>query len=95
MNIVMKKRLSRRTILRGFGATLALPLLDGMLPAFASPYSTVRHWLASLDALEKLSPSASIVRTEVKHLARSLVESGVWRGVTLAQAELALAGAEG
>lgn len=25
-------------------------------PSFASPYSTVRHWLASLDALEKLAP---------------------------------------
>ena len=32
--IVMKKHLSRRTILRGIGASLALPLLDGMLPAF-------------------------------------------------------------
>jgi len=32
--IVMKKHLSRRTILRGMGASLALPLLDGMLPAF-------------------------------------------------------------
>ena len=25
-------------------------------PAFASPYSSVRHWLASLDALAQLSP---------------------------------------
>ncbi len=25
-------------------------------PAFASPYSTVKHWLASLDALEQLAP---------------------------------------
>src|SRR5499425_1171556 len=28
-----KKRLSRRTVLRGAGATLALPLLDAMVPA--------------------------------------------------------------
>jgi glyoxylase-like metal-dependent hydrolase (beta-lactamase superfamily II) len=26
------------------------------LPAFASPYSTIRHWLESLDALAKLQP---------------------------------------
>jgi hypothetical protein len=34
MNIVMKRNLSRRTILRGLGASMALPLLDGMVPAF-------------------------------------------------------------
>jgi hypothetical protein len=33
--IVTKKAISRRTVLRGIGATLALPLLDGMVPAFA------------------------------------------------------------
>lgn len=33
--IVTKKHLSRRTVLRGAGAALALPLLDGMVPAFA------------------------------------------------------------
>jgi hypothetical protein len=30
------KRLSRRTVLRGLGATIALPFLDAMYPAFAS-----------------------------------------------------------
>ena len=35
-----KKHLPRRTFLRGVGATLALPLLDSMVPAFAS---TVRQ----------------------------------------------------
>ncbi len=34
--IVMKKALPRRTLLRGIGATLALPLLDSMVPAFAA-----------------------------------------------------------
>jgi hypothetical protein len=33
--IVTKKHLSRRTVLHGAGAALALPLLDGMVPAFA------------------------------------------------------------
>jgi hypothetical protein len=40
MSIVTKKHLPRRTFLRGLGVTLALPLLDGMLPAFASPRTT-------------------------------------------------------
>ncbi len=31
--IITKKRLSRRTLLRGFGASVALPLLDSMIPA--------------------------------------------------------------
>jgi Protein of unknown function (DUF1552) len=32
--IVLKKALGRRTLLRGMGASVALPLLDAMLPAF-------------------------------------------------------------
>ena len=35
--IVTKKSLHRRMFLRGLGASLALPLLDSMTPAFASP----------------------------------------------------------
>lgn len=35
--IVIRKHLPRRTILRGVGAALALPLLDSMVPAFAAP----------------------------------------------------------
>jgi len=31
--IITKKALGRRAILRGLGATLALPLLDSMVPA--------------------------------------------------------------
>ena len=34
--IVSKKAISRRTVLRGIGATLALPLLDSMVPAFSA-----------------------------------------------------------
>jgi hypothetical protein len=34
---VTKMSLSRRTVLRGMGATLALPLLESMVPAFAAP----------------------------------------------------------
>ena len=45
--IVTRKRLSRRMVLRGLGATVALPLLDSMVPAFtplrASAASPVRR----------------------------------------------------
>ena len=34
--IIAKKALPRRTVLRGLGATLALPLLDGMAPALTA-----------------------------------------------------------
>ena len=33
MTFITKKHMSRRTVLRGAGATLALPLLDAMIPA--------------------------------------------------------------
>ena len=36
MHFVTKKKLDRRSFLRGAGASVALPLLDSMLPAFAS-----------------------------------------------------------
>lgn len=34
--IITKQALSRRTVLRGLGATIALPLLDGMVPALTA-----------------------------------------------------------
>src|ERR1700749_3038817 len=37
---VTKKAISRRTILRGVGTAIALPLLDSMIPAFAPAAST-------------------------------------------------------
>src|SRR5258708_32520308 len=35
--IITRKSLARRSFLRGLGTTLALPLLDAMMPAFATP----------------------------------------------------------
>jgi len=35
--IITRKALSRRTLLRGFGTSIALPFLDGMVPALAAP----------------------------------------------------------
>jgi hypothetical protein len=41
--VITKKSLSRRTMLRGLGATIALPLLDGMVPAFAAGTRPVKR----------------------------------------------------
>ncbi|MCZ6491099.1 MAG: DUF1552 domain-containing protein [Acidobacteria bacterium] len=49
--MIFKKVIPRRTFLRGAGATLALPLLDGMVPAFAG----------ALDATAKPAVRLSIV----------------------------------
>jgi Protein of unknown function (DUF1552) len=38
--IISKNALSRRTVLRGLGATLALPLLDSMVPVFTAVVKT-------------------------------------------------------
>ena len=38
--MIFKKAVPRRTFLRGLGTTLALPLLDGMVPAFAGALDT-------------------------------------------------------
>jgi len=35
--MIFKKAIPRRTVLRGLGVTLGLPLLDGMIPAFSAP----------------------------------------------------------
>jgi hypothetical protein len=42
MTPITGKHLSRRTVLRGLGATVALPWLDAMTPAFASPGRPIR-----------------------------------------------------
>src|SRR5215831_1156534 len=38
--IVFKKSISRRSMLRGFGSAIALPLLDSMVPAFSARAAT-------------------------------------------------------
>ena len=42
MSFVTQRAISRRTVLRGMGATLALPWLDAMVPAFASVKPNLR-----------------------------------------------------
>ncbi len=41
---VTKKAISRRTVLRGVGTALALPLLDAMVPALAAPAAPARRF---------------------------------------------------
>ena len=41
--IITRKHLPRRTVLRGLGATLALPLLDGMVPALSAAARTAAN----------------------------------------------------
>lgn len=41
--MIFKKAIPRRTFLRGIGTMLALPMLDAMLPAFASAASPVKR----------------------------------------------------
>ena len=38
--MIFKKAIPRRTFLRGVGAAISLPLLDGMVPALAGPLAT-------------------------------------------------------
>jgi uncharacterized protein DUF1552 len=40
--LLTRKHMSRRTLLRGLGAAIALPMLDAMCPAFATPKSPRR-----------------------------------------------------
>ena len=42
MHVITKKQLDRRTVLKGVGATVALPLLDAMVPASTALAQTVR-----------------------------------------------------
>jgi Protein of unknown function (DUF1552) len=64
--IVTKLALPRRTFLRGIGATLALPLLDGMVPAFASAADNAKRGVRRLSVayvpngiqMEKWTPAA-------------------------------------
>src|ERR1700721_315457 len=43
---ITKKSINRRTLLRGAGAALALPLLDAMTPAFAATRKAVPRFTA-------------------------------------------------
>ena len=57
-----KPHVPRRTILRGLAASIALPFLDGMVPAFAAPTATRRLSVVYLPngiRMEHWTPSAA------------------------------------
>ena len=47
---ISQKHIPRRTVLRGLGASLALPLLDGMVPAYAALRKTAANPVRRLGA---------------------------------------------
>ena len=49
--VITKKCLSRRTVLRSIGATIALPLLDGMVPALTAMRATAARPVKRLGAV--------------------------------------------
>jgi Protein of unknown function (DUF1552) len=56
--IITKKHISRRTVLRGLGATVALPLLDAMIPASTAFAKTRAASKIRLAAIEMVHGSA-------------------------------------
>ena len=49
---ISKKHISRRTVLRGMGATIALPLLDAMVPAGVAQAQTAAASKTRLACIE-------------------------------------------
>jgi hypothetical protein len=49
MEFLTKKHISRRTVLRGLGVTMALPVLDAMTPALTAQASTGKVRLAAIE----------------------------------------------
>jgi Protein of unknown function (DUF1552) len=65
MNFIIRKHISRRAVLRGVGAALALPLLDAMVPAFCA---------------EKDSAAAPVKRLLIVHYPHGVVDD-TWNPV--------------
>ncbi|HEX2139176.1 MAG TPA: DUF1552 domain-containing protein [Woeseiaceae bacterium] len=55
MQFLTKKKMGRRTFLRGAGATVALPLLDAMIPAFAASAGEPRTRLLCIEEVHGLA----------------------------------------
>jgi Protein of unknown function (DUF1552) len=65
---ITKKHISRRTVLRGLGATVALPLLDSMVPAQTPLRKTAASPRTRLAAIEMVHGSAgSTIDGAAKH----------------------------
>jgi hypothetical protein len=62
MNITTKKHISRRTVLRGMGVTMALPFLDAMVPANTLLAKTAAAGKVRLSCIEQVHGSAGATK---------------------------------
>jgi hypothetical protein len=78
--IITKKALDRRTVLRGLGASLALPLLDGMVPALTAQAKSAARpvnrlgvvYLPNGIRMEDWTPAAEGTSLELSQILRPL-----------------------
>ena len=61
-----KKHLSRRTVLRGMGVSMAMPLLDAMIPAHALPAQAAMASPTRLAAIEMVHGSAGATKLGIE-----------------------------
>ena len=61
-----KKHLSRRTVLRGMGVSMAMPLLDAMIPAHALPAQAAMASPTRLAAIEMVHGSAGATKVGIE-----------------------------
>ncbi len=61
-----KKHLSRRTVLRGMGVSMAMPLLDAMIPAHALPAQSATASPTRLCAIEMVHGSAGATKVGIE-----------------------------
>ena len=54
MHFLTQKTIARRTFLKGAGASVALPMLDAMVPAFASTIDDNRTRLVCIEEVHGL-----------------------------------------
>ena len=54
MEFLTKKHMSRRTVLRGLGVTMALPMLEAMTPALTAQAKAGKVRLAAIEILKDL-----------------------------------------
>jgi hypothetical protein len=60
--VLTKKHISRRTVLRGMGATVALPFLDAMVPAATLQAKTAASGTVRLSCIEQVHGSAGATK---------------------------------
>lgn len=71
-----KKHLSRRTVLRGMGVSMAMPLLDAMIPAQALPAQAATASPTRLAAIEMVHGSAGATKVGLERNLWSPIAAG-------------------